>query len=147
METNPFSSIKNESKPIRIGIWSSIISAILLIGIGLFWVIHPNATEGSFSLVPDSETAISFAKIIAIFKSVGDVIPPVFILLAIKFRQFRLAGYFHLVTLVLIILIEMIVWGSFVPNASATDVLMHVPFAVPMIIASYNFLKTNDNKS
>ena len=138
---------KYQPKNIRIGIWSSIISAIMLIGIGVFWVVHPNATEGSFSLVTDSETAISFAKIIAIFKAVGDVIPPVFILLAIKYRQFRLAGYFHLVTLVLIIIMDMIVWGSFVPNARATDVLMHVPFAIPMVIAAYNFLKTNDNKS
>lgn len=147
METNPFSSIKNESKPIRIGIWSSVISAIMLIGIGIFWLAHPSATEGSFSITPDSPAAIAFSKIIAIFKAVGDILPPIFILLAIKFRQYRLAGYFHLVTLVLIILIDMIVWGSFVPNARATDVLMHVPFAVPMIIASYNFLKTNDNKS
>jgi len=138
---------KSQPKNIRIGIWSSIISAIMLIGIGVFWIVHPNATEGSFSIVPDSETAISFAKIIAIFKAVGDVIPPVFILLAIKYRQFRLAGYFHLVTLVLIIIIDMIVWGVFVPNASATGVLMHVPFAFPMVIAAYNFLKTNNNKS
>src|SRR6056300_519546 len=143
------SSFKDKSQPknIRIGIWSSIISAIMLIGIGVFWVVHPNATEGSFSLVPDSETAISFAKIMAIFKAVGDVIPPVFILLTIKFKQFRLAGYFHLVSLVLIILIDMLVWGSFVPNAGAKDVLMHVPFAIPMIIAAYNFLKNNNNKS
>ncbi|MEZ4911594.1 MAG: hypothetical protein R2774_12125 [Saprospiraceae bacterium] len=132
---------KAQHKNIRIGIWASIVSAIMLIGIGVFWVVHPNATEGSFSIVPDSETAISFAKIIAIFKAVGDIIPPVFILIAIGFKQFRLAGYFHIITLFLIILVDMIVWGSFVPNASAKDVLMHVPFAIPMLIAAYFFLK------
>ncbi|MCF8262724.1 MAG: hypothetical protein K9J12_18240 [Melioribacteraceae bacterium] len=132
---------KKQSKNIRIGIWSSVISAIMLIGIGIFWVVYPSATEGSFSIAPDSPTAITFSKIIAIFKAVGDILPPVFILLAIKFRQYRLAGYFHLVTFVLIILVDMLVWGSFVPNASAKDVLMHVPFAIPMLIAAYNFLK------
>ncbi len=132
---------KSQPKNILIGIWASIVSAIMLIGIGAFWVIHPNATEGSFSLVPDSETAISFTKIIAIFKAVGDIIPPVFILLAISFKQFRLAGYFHIITLLLIIVVDMLVWGSFVPNAGAKDVLMHVPFAIPMLIAAYFFLK------
>jgi hypothetical protein len=115
----------------------------MLIGIGIFWVAHPAAAEGSFSIVPDSDAAIQFSKILAIFKAVGDVLPPVFILLAIKFRQYRLAGYFHLVTLVLIILIDMLVWGSFVPSASAKDVLIHVPFAIPILIAAYFFLKPN----
>jgi len=64
---------KSQPKNILIGIWASIVSAIMLIGIGAFWVIHPNATEGSFSLVPDSETAI--------FKAVGDIIPSFLILL------------------------------------------------------------------
>lgn len=138
---------KSQPKHIRIGIWSSIVSAVMLIGIGVFWVAHPAAAEGSFSIVPDSDAAIRFSKILAIFKAVGDVLPPVFILLAIKFRQYRLAGYFHLVTLVLIILIDMLVWGSFVPNASAKDVLMHVPFAIPMLIAAYFFLKPNSKTS
>jgi hypothetical protein len=138
---------KNQPKHIRIGIWSSIVSAIMLIAIGVFWVVHPNATEGSFSIVPDSETAISFAKIIAIFKAVGDILPPVFILIAIWFKQFRLAGYFHIVTLLLIILVDMFVWGSFVPNAGAADVLQHIPFAIPMIIAAFNFLKPNSQIS
>lgn len=132
---------KNQSKDIRIGVWSSLTSATMLIGIGLFWVIHPSATEGSFSLVPDSTTAVSLAKIVAIFKAVGDVLPPVFILLAIKFRQYRLAGYFHLVTLVLIILVDMLVWGSFVPDVGAKDILQHLPFAIPMLIAAFYFLK------
>jgi len=138
---------KSQPKNIRIGIWSSIISAIMLIGIGIFWVVHPNATEGSFSIVPDSETAISFAKIIAIFKAIGDILPPVFILLAIGFKQFRLAGYFHIVTLLLIILVDMVVWGSFVPNASTKDIIQHIPFAIPMIIAAYYFLKSKPKNS
>ena len=138
---------KSQPKNIRIGIWSSIISAIMLIGIGIFWVVHPNATESSFSIVPDSETAISFAKIIAIFKAIGDILPPVFILLAIGFKQFRLAGYFHIVTLLLIILVDMVVWGSFVPNASARDIIQHIPFAIPMIVAAYYFLKSKPKNS
>lgn len=73
----------------------------------------------------------------------GDVIPPIFILLAIKFQQFRLAGLFHIVTLLLLIVIDMFVWGSFVPNAGAKDILQHVAFGIPMIIAAYYFLKPN----
>jgi hypothetical protein len=131
---------QNPEKNIRIGIWASIVSAVMLIGIGIFWVVHPNATEGSFHIVPDSAVALTFSKIISIFKAVGDVLPPIFILLAIRFRQFRLAGYFHLVTLVLVVLVDMLVWGSFVPAAGPADVLIHVPFAIPMVIAAYFFL-------
>jgi len=57
---------------IKTGIWASIVSAIMLIGIGIFWLGHPAAAEGSFSIVPDSDAAIRFAKITAIFKAVGD---------------------------------------------------------------------------
>ena len=138
---------KNLPKHFKIGIWSSFVSAFMLIGIGIFWVAHPDATEGSFSKVPDSEIAQSFAKIIAIFKAVGDILPPVFILLTILFRQFKLAGYFHIITLVLIIIVDMFVWGSFVPNASINDILMHVPFAIPMLIAAYYFLKPTSKTS
>lgn len=60
-------SNKPQPKNIRIGIWASIVSAIMLIGIGIFWVIHPSATEGSFLITPDSEAAVTFSKIIAIF--------------------------------------------------------------------------------
>ena len=141
IQSGSFLAIKNHPKTIRTGIWASIVSAVMLIGIGIFWVAHPAAAQGSFSVVPDSDAAIRFAKILAIFKAVGDVLPPFFILLAIRFGQYRLAGYYHLITLVLVILIDMFVWGSYVPNASAKDVLMHVPFAVPMIIAAFNFLK------
>jgi hypothetical protein len=35
----------------------------------------------------------------------------------------------------------MLVWGVFVPNASATDILQHIPFAIPIAIAAYTFLK------
>lgn len=126
---------------IKTGIWASVISAVMLIGIGIFWVAHPAAAEGSFSIVPDSDAAIRFAKILSIFKAIGDVLPPIFVLLAIFFRQFRLAGYFHLVTLFLVIVVDMFVWGSFVPDADAIDILQHIPFAIPIIIAAYCFLK------
>lgn len=132
---------KSQPKNIRIGIWSSIISAIMLIGIGIFWLAHPSSTEGSFSIVPDSPAAVSLAKIVAIFKAIGDFLPPIFVLLAIYFKQYKLTGYFHIVTLILVIVIDMFVWASFVPNAGAKDILQHIPFAIPIIIAAYNFLK------
>lgn len=133
---------KSQPRHIKTGIWASIVSAVMLIGIGIFWVAHPAAAEGSFSIVPDSDAAIRFAKITAIFKAVGDVIPPIFVLLAISFRQYKLAGYFHLVTLLLVIIVDMFVWGSFVPNVSAKDIVQHIPFAIPIIIAAYCFLKS-----
>lgn len=132
-------------KQIRVGVWASIVSAVMLIGIGIFWVVHPSAAEGSFSIIPDSDAAIAYAKIVAIFKAVGDVLPPVFVLLALFAHQFRLAGYFHVITLILVIVVDMLTWGVFVPNASASDILMHVPFAIPMIIAAYCFLKPKTN--
>lgn len=134
---------KSQTRHIKTGIWASIISAIMLIGIGIFWVAHPAAAEGSFSIVPDSDAAIRFAKITAIFKAVGDFLPPIFVLLAISFRQYKLAGYFHLVTLLLVIIVDMFVWGSFVPNVSAKDIVQHIPFAIPIVIAAYCFLKPN----
>lgn len=143
METKSFLGIKSQSKNIRIGVWSSIISAIMLIGIGIFWLAHPSATEGSFSIVPDSPAAVSLAKIVAIFKAIGDFLPPIFVLLAIYFKQYKLAGYFHIVTLILVIVVDMFVWGSFVPNAGAKDILQHIPFAIPIMIAAYSFLKPN----
>lgn len=136
---------KELPRHIRVGVWASIVSAVMLLGIGIFWVVHPAAAEGSFSIVPDSDAALRYAKITAIFKAVGDVLPPIFILLALGYRQFRLAGLFHLVTLLLVIVVDMITWGSFVPDAGPQHVLMHVPFAVPMIIAAYCFLKRDPN--
>ena len=147
METKSFLGIKSQSKNIRIGIWSSIISAIMLIGIGIFWLAHPSATEGSFSIIPDSPAAVSLAKIVAIFKAIGDFLPPIFVLLAIYFKQYKLAGYFHIVTLILVIAVDMFVWGSFVPNAGAKDILQHIPFAIPIIIAAYSFLKPNSKSN
>lgn len=140
-------SDKSLPRHIKTGIWASIVSAVMLIGIGIFWLAHPAAAEGSFSIVPDSDAAIRFAKITAIFKAIGDFLPPIFVLLAIYFRQFRLAGYFHLVTLLLVIVVDMFVWGSFVPNAGATDIVQHIPFAIPIMIAAYCFLKQRAKNS
>ncbi|MEZ4987243.1 MAG: hypothetical protein R2795_19740 [Saprospiraceae bacterium] len=149
MDALSFKNSLNKSQPrhIRTGIWASIVSAVMLVGIGIFWVAHPAAAEGSFSIVPDSDAALRFGKILAIFKAVGDVLPPIFVLLAISFRQFRLAGYFHLVTLLLVIVVDMFVWGSFVPNAGAIDILQHIPFAIPIMIAAYCFLKPTSKTS
>lgn len=143
MESNYFQNplAKSLPKHIRTGVWASFVSAFMLIGIGLFWVIHPTSAEASFSLFADSEAAIRFAKITAIFKAVGDVLPPLFVLLAIGFRQFRLAGFFHLLTLLLVILVDMITWGLYVPNAGPRDIIQHIPFAIPIVIAAYCFLK------
>ncbi len=132
---------KNLSKNVRIGVWASFVSAFMLIGIGLFWVLHPTSAEASFSITPDSDAAVRFSKITALFKAVGDVLPPIFVLLAIGLRQFKLAGYFHVVTLLLVIGLDMITWGRYVPNVQPFDVLQHVPFAIPIIIAAYCFLK------
>jgi len=132
---------KELPRHIKTGIWASYISAIMLIGIGIFWLVFPLAAEGSFSIVPDTEAAISFAKIVAIFKAICDSLPPIFVLLAIRQGQFKLAGQFHLVTLVLVILVDMAVWGAFVPNASAIDVMQHIPFAIPIAMAAYTLLK------
>lgn len=134
-------SYSDLSKEIKTGIWASYISAFMLIGIGIFWLAFPLAAEGSFSISPDTDAAISFAKIVAIFKAICDFLPPIFVILAIRQGQFKLAGQFHVVTLVLVILVDMIVWGVFVPNASALDIIQHIPFAIPIVIAAYTFLK------
>lgn len=136
---SPFS--KDLPSHIKVGVWSSIVSAVMLIGIGIFWVAHPAAAEGSFSIVPDTDAAIRFSKITAIFKAVGDVLPPIFVLLAIGYRQFKLAGLFHLITFFLVILVDMYTWGMYVPNVQPLDVLQHIPFAIPILIAAYSFLK------
>jgi hypothetical protein len=47
---NPFDKII--PKPIKTGVWASIVLAVLLISIGIFWVAHSAAAEGSFSIVP-----------------------------------------------------------------------------------------------
>lgn len=131
---------KRLPKQIRTGVWASFVSAFMLIGIGIFWVAHPAAAEGSFSIVPDSDAAVRFSKITAIFKAVGDILPPIFTLLAIGYRQFRLAGLFLLITLLLVIVVDMWTWAAFVPDAKALDILQHLPFALPILIAAYCFL-------
>ena len=148
MESNYFKNplAKSLPKHIRIGVWASFISAFMLIGIGLFWVIHPNSAEASFSITADSHAAIRFAKITAIFKAVGDLLPPIFVLLAIFFGQFRLAGLFHIVSLGLVILVDMITWGMYVPNVGPMNIMQHIPFAVPIAIAAYCFLKSSSKK-
>ena len=132
---------KELPRHIKTGIWASYISAFMLVGIGIFWLVFPSAAEGSFSISPDTDAAIRYAEIVAVFKAICDFIPPIFVLLAIRQGQFKLAGQFHLVTLVLVILVDMVVWGSFVPNASILDIIQHIPFAIPIVIAAYTFLK------
>ena len=149
MEATHFRNPFRRSLPrrIRTGVWASIVSAFMLTGIGLFWVIHPLSAEASFSIVADSDAAFRFAKIAAIFKAVGDVLPPIFVLLAIGFHQFRLAGLFHVVTLLLVIVVDMLTWGTYVPQVQPLDVLQHIPFAIPIIIAAYCFLRPTPKNS
>lgn len=136
---------KGYPQNIKTGIWASIVSATMLVGIAIFWVVHPYAAEGSFKLVPDSDAAIGFSKIAALFKAVCDVLPPLFVFLAIRFGQFRLAGLFHIVTLLLVIIPDMVIWGLYVPNVGIFDILQHTPFAIPICVAAYYFLKPTPN--
>lgn len=136
---------KGYPKHIKTGIWASIVSAVMLVGIAIFWVVHPSAAEGSFKRIPDSNAAISFSKIAALFKAVCDVLPPIFVFFAIRFGQFRLAGLFHIVTLVLVIIPDMVIWGLYVPKVGIFDVLQHTPFAIPICVAAYYFLKPTTN--
>lgn len=53
---------KDLPKAIKIGVWASIVSAVMLIGIGIFWVAHPAAAEGSFSIVPIRMPLSGFQK-------------------------------------------------------------------------------------
>ena len=138
---------ENLPKHIKVGIWSSLVSAAMLIGIGIFWVVFPSAAEGSFSIIADSDAALRFSKITAIFKAVGDVIPPIFVLLAISYRQYRLAGWFHVITLILVIAVDMFTWATYVPNPQPMDIIQHIPFSIPIIIAAYSFLKTDPKHS
>ncbi|GGD11657.1 hypothetical protein GCM10011342_20600 [Aquisalinus flavus] len=124
----------------RVGVWSSLVSSIMLIGIGAFWIFFHGAAEGAFSIPTTTPEAAKYARITAIFKAIGDILPAVFVLIALYKYQFRLAGYFHLVTLVLVILVDMLTWSAFVPDPSLRHILMHVPFAIPMIIAAICFL-------
>jgi hypothetical protein len=126
---------------IKVGVWASLVSALMLAGITALWVFHPDAAEVSLSIVPDSDAAIRYAKLTAVFKAVGDILPPIFVLLALGLHQFRLAGLFQLVTLVLVVVVDMITWATYVPDAQLLDVLQHIPFAIPMVIAAYCFLK------
>lgn len=132
---------KSLPRHIRIGVWASFVSAIMLAGITALWVFHPDASEVSLSIVPDSDAAIRYARLTAVFKAVGDILPPIFILLALGLHEFRLAGIYHLVTLVLVVVVDMFTWAAYVPDVQALDILQHIPFAIPMIIAAYCFLK------
>ena len=57
-----------ESRRIRVGVWANRISAVMLIGIAVFWVSSPRAaSEGAFGIAADSEAAIAYAQLTAIF--------------------------------------------------------------------------------
>jgi hypothetical protein len=51
IQSGSYLAIKNHPKTVRTGIWASIVSAVMSIGIGIFWVAHPAAAEGSLMQV------------------------------------------------------------------------------------------------
>lgn len=65
MEKGSFLAIKSQSKHTRISIWASIVSAVMLIGIGVFWM----ATSLAFFYVAwnPSETALFRFLMVAVF--------------------------------------------------------------------------------
>ena len=130
--TNP---LRHPSKRIRIGVWANLISALMLIGIAAFWLASPTAASaGAFGIEPDSEAAVAYAQLTAIFKAIGDIIAPLFALVALLYRQWHLAGVLNLLTLVLIPAVDMVVWGLF---AGPGHILMHAPFALPIAVGAY----------
>lgn len=117
------------------GVWANLISALMLIGIGVFWLASPAAASaGAFGIVPDSESAIAYAQLTAIFKAVGDILAPLFALVALFYRQWHITGVLNLLTLLLIPVVDMVVWGVF---AGPESILMHAPFAVPIAVGAY----------
>jgi hypothetical protein len=130
--TNP---LRHPSKRVRIGVWANLISALMLIGIGVFWLASPTAASaGAFGIAPDSEAAVAYAQLTAIFKAIGDIIAPLFALVALLYRQWHVAGVLNLLTLVLIPAVDMVVWGVF---AGPGSILMHAPFAIPIAVGAY----------
>lgn len=129
---NPFD--RSLPRRIRVGVGANLLSATMLIGIAAFWAASPEqAAAGAFSIAPDTEAARAFAQLTAIFKAVGDVLPPVFVFGALVYRQWHLAGLFNAFTLLAVPLVDMAVWGAF---SGPSHVWMHVPFAVPILIGA-----------
>lgn len=107
----------------------------MLIGIAAFWLASPTtASAGAFGIEPDSEAAVAYAQLTAIFKAVGDLLAPLVALVALGYRQWHVAGVLNLLTLLLIPVVDMVVWGVF---AGPGHVLMHAPFAVPIAVGAY----------
>jgi len=130
--SNPF---RHPSRRIRIGVWANAVSALMLIGIGAFWLASPRAASaGAFGIEPDSEAAVAYAQLTAIFKAIGDIIAPLFALVALRFRQWHLTGVLNLLTLLLLPVVDMVVWGTF---AGPSHILMHAPFALPISVGAY----------
>lgn len=132
---------------ISIGVGASLVSSALLMAVGAFWLLAPGAAEAAFGLSADTPSAQAFAGLVAIFKGVSDILPAVFVLIGLMARQFRLVGYFHVVTLVLVIVVDIITWQAFVPEPSLQHVVMHLPFALPMIVAACCFLGTRQDQT
>lgn len=52
----------------------------MLVGIGVFWRVAPGAAEVAFGTVPDSDAALRYAVLTAVFKAIGDVLGVVVVL-------------------------------------------------------------------
>jgi hypothetical protein len=130
--TNP---LRHPSKRVRIGVWANLVAALMLFGVAALWLASPTAASAdAFGIAPDSEAAVAYAQLTAIFKAIGDIIAPLFALVALLYRQWHLAGMLNLLTLVLIPAVDMVVWGLF---AGPGQILMHAPFAVPIAVGAY----------
>jgi len=127
--------LRHPSKRVRVGVWANLLAALMLFGIAAFWLTSPTAASaGAFGIAPDSEAAIAYAQLTAIFKAIGDIIAPLFALVALLYQQWHLAGVLNLLTLLLIPAVDMVVWGLF---AGPEHILMHAPFAIPIAVGAY----------
>ena len=129
--------LRRVSRRVRIGVWANLVSAVMLFGVAAFWAASPTAASagaGAFGIEPDGDAAMAYAQLTALFKAIGDVLAPLFALVALGYRQWHLAGVLNLLTLVLIPVVDMVVWGVF---AGPESVWMHAPFAVPIAVGAY----------
>ena len=127
--------LRHPSRRVRIGVWANLVSAVMLFGVAAFWAASPTAASaGAFGIEPNGDADVVYAQLTAIFKAVGDVLAPLFALVALGYRQWHLAGVLNLLTLVLIPAVDMVVWGLF---AGPDHILMHAPFALPIAVGAY----------
>ena len=106
------------------------------------WFFIPNAAQIVFLINADSESALNFAKLTAIFKGVADTLSGLVIVITLIFREYRLVSIFMILTTVFIMTLDLFVWGNFINEIKFTrDFLIHIIFAIPLIVSSIILLK------